>query len=58
MDKIITYIFKRNCYVNSFPLKLLTACIKSIAMHAFGWDAYEYIQKLEELIPTHKAYVS
>ena len=42
-DKITTHIFKRNSYVNKFPHKLPTACIKSIDTHCVGWGAYEYI---------------
>ena len=39
MDKITMQIFK--------------FLYKSITMHYGGWGAYEYIQKIEKLIPTH-----
>ena len=39
MDKITTHIFK--------------FLYKSITTHYGGWGAYEYIQKIEKLIPKH-----
>ena len=49
MDKITTHNFKRNSYVNKFPLKLSNAYINQLLCIVWGWVSYEYIRKIMKL---------